>query len=165
MMSKRAAEKLWDTLRASLITSHESIVSIIEQRAWEPLGYDTFFAAWSDKMSDVDLFTVTITHVVYQMVSEEIADVEISSVVKGVGPEAASALRRQRENGVPPDKASLRPQVGPRKSLGSRGTLFLHVGPERLKEWTETAEAMGTTVTDFALEELSAAFDRALNAV
>lgn len=160
-ITKARAEKLWDLLHSSILTTHNAILEIIEAGAWEPLGYPTLRAAWADRMADLDLAVTPMIHVVYQMLAEDALDQEVADVVKGVQVGTVSTLRRQRDNGVPPEAASLyvRPAAGEQRSA-SRGTLFLHIGPDRLREWNQLAKGQEKSAADLAIEILTREFSR-----
>lgn len=161
-ITKARAEKLWDLLHDSLLTTQNTILEIIGSRAWEALGYPTLRAAWAVRMTDLDLATTPMIHVVYQMLAEDALDQEVADVVKGVQVGTVSTLRRQRDNGVPPEAASLyvRPRVSEQGRSASRGTLFLHVGPETLTLWNKLAREQGKSAGDLAIEILTREFSQ-----
>jgi hypothetical protein len=160
-ISKAKAERLWDRLRVSLLSTQDAIIQIIELKAWEPLGYDTFREAWVEKMSDLDLATSPMIRVVYQMLNEDATDAEVAEVVKGVQIGTVATLRRQWSNNVPPEAASLyvRPATTGARTA-SRGTLFLHVGAEKLARWDKLAKGQGKSAADLAIEILNSEFEK-----
>lgn len=105
-ISKETSTALWDELRDGFINVENTIIRIIETKAWEPLGYSTFAEAWADRMSGVRLAGEVRAHVVYAMLSEG-NDVEAVSVNTGVGTGTVEDLKRQKSNGVPPEAATL----------------------------------------------------------
>ncbi|WP_156442347.1 hypothetical protein [Mycobacterium sp. IS-1556] len=98
------AERLWQALNPLPV-----IAEVIERRAWEPLGFETFTDAWrAQGLADVTLPVETRPYVVYQMLGERVPTDEIALLVKGVGPQTVESLKRQKSNGVPPSAASSR---------------------------------------------------------
>lgn len=60
------ASALWADLRGSFINAEKRIVEIIELKAWEPLGFESFAEAWASKMHGIRLATEEVrAHVVY----------------------------------------------------------------------------------------------------
>lgn len=154
------AEKLWARLESGLLDVQNTIIAIIDARAWEPLGYESFSKAWIDKiMPRVTISAELRPHVVYQMFEEGLTTDQVADAVKGVTPEAAKSLGRQRKNGVSADKATTIVRQHRRKKPGGWGFLHLKVDAETLKNWHQIAKANDTTAKDFALEVVTAAFD------
>ena len=151
------AEKLWDRLASSMLDAQNTIVAIIEAKAWEPLGYESFEKAWVDKMSGFTISVEVQPTVVYQLLSEGLSVDQVAAAVKGVGTEIAETLKRQRDNGVPAELASRRSKRNggtPRP----RTTIFVHVGEVKLAEYEALAEARGIKVEDVSRDAIAAAF-------
>lgn len=150
------AEKLWERLHTTLIDTQKTIIEIIQARAWEPLGYESFAKAWVDRMADVQIGIELQPHVVYELLNEQMPLDQIAEMLSGVGPETVNNLARERENGVPPEYAkgrSSRPR--PRSAPA---TLFLHLGKERYAQWADRAASIERSVEDIAVEVLDRHF-------
>lgn len=50
---KAQATRSWDDLRSAFTRLDEALQHIIDARAWEPLGYDSFAEAWASEMRGV----------------------------------------------------------------------------------------------------------------
>lgn len=155
MTNQTDAQHMWETLRSNLLDARKALTQIIETEAWKPLGYTTLREAWTDRMTDVELsVTGTVIELVYAMLAEDGTDMEIADAVKGVGPTIVATLRRQRDNGVPAELASLRPynRAHSGGSSDSGGTLFLHPGSDKLAAWQRAAATLDRKLADLAIE-------------
>lgn len=156
---EKQASLLWDKLHSYLVNSQKVIEEIIEKRAWEPLGYSTFFEAWNDRMGDITLATEIRPHVVYQMISEGASDEQVADAVKGISERLPASLRRQRSNGVPPsaaDMSTVRQHL--RKKPSRADTLHLKIGTTRLARYQVIADRHGKSVAEIALEAIESRF-------
>lgn len=108
MTTKKQADQLWSSLTSALTRAGEAIQKIVQNKAWEPLGYASFAEAWADRMSGVPLAAEMRAHVVYQMFSDGLDNDQVADAIgvgSGVGPASIANFRRERSNGVPPDLA------------------------------------------------------------
>jgi hypothetical protein len=156
------AEELWSAAHQCLLDLQGVIVTIIAERAWEPLGYTTFADAWKDRMADITMAPEIRPYVVYQMFKEDRSPDQVAEMVKGVSPAVAAILQRQQQMGVPPDKASTR-NAKP-ISESPYATLFIRLSRDTLTRWRVLAEQRGTTLEDFAFNATAAAFAEKLSA-
>lgn len=99
------ANALWDELRSLLVRLEDVVDRIIEERAWEPLGYRDFAEAWADRMQGTRLATARqAATVVYALLDAGQTRDEITETLgpgSGVGPAKVEVLARQHSNGVP----------------------------------------------------------------
>lgn len=150
---------LWKQLSQHFVNAAKVIEEIIENRAWEPLGYSTFAEAWHAQMGEVTLAVEVRPHVVYQMLTEGYDYDAIAESVKGVGRDRAESLDRQRRNGVPPCDASMSVV---RKHLRKRPStaeyVHINVGPIALRRYKQVAEKFDTTVEQIASEAIAQRF-------
>lgn len=154
------ADQLWKRLESNLLDAQSTIIAIIDARAWEPLGYESFSKAWIDRiMSTVTISAELRPHVVYQMFSEGLTSDQVADVVKGVTPETAARLKEQQEHGVPADQASTVVRRHRRKLPGEWGFLHLKVSTAELKDWHRIAKKHRRLAKDVAVEAVRAAFD------
>lgn len=154
------AEQLWARLESGLLDVQNTIIAIIDARAWEPLGYESFSKAWIDKiMPRVTISAELRPHVVYQMFEEGLTADQVADAVKGVTPEVAKSLGRQKKHGVPADKASTVVRQHRRKLPGKWSFLHLKVDNNVLVEWRRRAEKHGQSVNDIALNAVIDAFN------
>lgn len=157
-LNRREAEQLWGDLRSFLVNAASVIDRIIAEKAWKPLGYATFSAAWSEQMANLTLAKEIRPQVVYQMLSEGLTVDEISDLVKGVGPERAASLARQRSNGVPADHAVVHEHL--RRKPRTPDTIHVKVGSTMLIEYRRIAADSGTTVEGVAKAAIADAFSQ-----
>ncbi len=159
------AIRLWDQLQAGLFLVEDTIQEIILKKAWEPLGYESFFEAWDDKMSHIELAKQLNIRVAYQMLAEGVDVDRIALAVKGVGPETIKNIKRERENGVPAHAArgsSPRSKVIIDKPITVRehgrekaspdSFIRFEVGPTMRAQYERIASKLGRSVPDIAKE-------------
>ena len=149
-LTKAAAARMWDELRDGFTNVETQIVQIIEQRAWEPLGYASFAEAWAERLAGVRLATDECrAHVVYAMLADGLGDAEIVTGV-GIGDAAVANLRRQRALGVPARHARVRQHV---RSLPRAPFIVkVELDHETLAEYQAAASALGLLFADEAAE-------------
>lgn len=171
-LTETQAAKLWSELRAAFVRIDQLIPEIIETRAWEPLGFDSFTQAWAVKMEGITIASEMRPHVVYAMFDEGATLDAIQQAVKGIGPRQAEALKRQKDNGVPPEfattvirereplpagKTIVRQHT--RKQRSAASTLHIDVGPRRLKRYQKIAKELGKSVEEIALMAIQDRFN------
>lgn len=159
-LSQKQATLLWSKLRQHFINAATVIEEIIERRAWEPLGYESFTEAWHSQMEGVTLAVEVRPHVVYQMLTEGYDYDAIAAAVKGVGRDRVESLDRQRRNGVPARDASMHVvREHLRKQPSAAAYVHVPVGPIALRRYREIAEKHDTTVEQIAAEAIAARFE------
>lgn len=147
-ITARQAEALWSKLHEHFVNAQQAIKDIIANQAWLPLGYDTFAAAWADRMADVTLAAECRPHVVYQMLAEGLTPDEVSLNTKGVGPDTVAEIDRQRKNDVPAEHVVVRHR---RRNPTPPRYLSLELGVTRMREYRRVAAVHGQTVEEIAL--------------
>ena len=167
------AMRLWDQLRMGLFLVEDTIQKIIEQKAWEPLGYESFFEAWDDKMSDISLAKEIQIRAVYQMLAEGVDADRIAMSVKGIGPATLENIKRERQSGTPPELATGLPPRPPRSKASNKpvyvpphfrekpspdSVIKIDVGPTMFAEYARIAKRLGRSVPDIAKEAIEAKF-------
>lgn len=159
-LTRKQALALWGKLRQHFIDAAKVMEDIIEQRAWEPLGYGSFAEAYTAQMGDITLAVEVRPHVVYQMLTEGYDYDSIAEKVKGIGRDRAESLDRQRRNGVPAKDASM---TVVRRHLRKKptGPAWIHVdvGPIALKRYQKIAEKHNLTIEQVAAEAIAARFE------
>lgn len=164
-ISKEQALDLWKQLQTHFLNTQRVIEEIIENRAWEPLGYSTFAEAWTAQMVDVTLAVEIRPYVVYQLLAEGATDEQIAASVKGVGVTGAAGYRRQRDNDVPeslakrqkwynkePDATIVREHQ--RKKPAAPDTLHIPLGVRKLGQVKKAAEKLGVSPVEFAVQAI-----------
>ena len=146
-----AAEKRCTDGRAGYEEYQRAIKEGIANQDWKTLGYNTFLDYWTDRWGDIAPTPDILPHVVYEMLNEGNTNDAIADVVTGVGPEGVANLRRQKNSGVPAEKADAnrkpsRPKTGP-----DRGTVFVHAGPELGAHWDAIAAQRGVSTSDLVI--------------
>jgi len=154
------AEALWDSLRDAFANTEKVIVTIIETRAWEPLGFDTFAQAWMARMSGIRLATEMMrAHVAYALFASGLSDAEAQKAVGfSIGTEAIRRLREQSEMGVPPSLATTRVRSHERSKPSAPETLHVRLTPDELSMFRELAEVRGLDVQAEAAKAVRAHF-------
>lgn len=152
------AEDLWEKLHKTFLDMEQTLTTIIASKAWEPLGYSSFTTAWADKMSDITLASEIRPAVVYAMLEEGATVEEIADTVKGVGPEQAETLKRQKDNGLSAKDASILVREHGR-SRPQRHFVSIEVDGDTRQEWDRIAKAHDTTIEAIALPAVQAAFE------
>lgn len=159
-LTQHQAVALWQSLRSHFINAAKVIEEIIERRAWEPMGYESFTEAWTAQLGDVTLAVEVRPHIVYQMLTEGYDYDAVAAAVKGVGRDRAESLDRQRRNGVPAKDASMsvvREHL--RKQPSAAAYIHVPVGPIALRRYREIAEKREMTVEQIAAEAIAARFE------
>lgn len=160
LISVDRATGMWDELRVTFVRLDFVIQNIIEYRAWEPLGYESFTAAWRDRMSGIRLQAGVDSHVVYQMISDGLDDREISEAVGGVGsgitPDGAAGFRRQKESGVPAEYAV---RGYRRKPPSKPSILHLEFATTEFAMFEAKAVRVGLDMKKFAADAVRKAFE------
>lgn len=159
-IKQREAETLWAELRSALVNVEQAIIRIIETKAWEPLGYDTFAQAWNDRMKGVRVAALCTPHIVYRMFDEGATDEAVADMVPGVSPEASAYMRRQKGNGVPPAMASTRVRSHLRNAPRPPFVLSLELSNDEIGNYKALCDAKGLDVKAEALKAVRAHFAR-----
>jgi hypothetical protein len=159
-ISKKAAEELFASLHDQLVNVQQTIIRIIETRAWEKLGYESFADAWKSRLADIPLATQALkAHVVYTLLETE-TPAWIGENVRGVTPTAAREMKRQKNAGVPPELATHRVRQYERRNPSPPSTLHISVSTYEYQSWVATAERKGENLADYCAEVLRKHFSR-----
>lgn len=152
-------EQLWQDLRTGLLNIEQNIKTIIAEKAWEPLGYESFTEAWSARLADVTIAPELRAHVVFEMFREGSTPDEVAAAMKGVGRDSADAFKSQMENGVPAELATgrTRPNTEPLPFV----TVFVPVPRDKSLTWKRIAKRNKVTLAEVAL----AALEKAIKAM
>src|SRR5690606_27033644 len=115
------AELLWGQLAEGLESADQAVRLIVRNRAWEPLGYGSFTEAWNDRLKHITLATDALkAQVLYVLYDEGVSEDEAATLVKGVGPENAKAVKRQKISNVPVEQVRVREFVRSRPDYSER---------------------------------------------
>lgn len=156
------ASALWADLRGSFINAEKRIVEIIELKAWEPLGFESFTEAWASKMSGIRLASEELrAHVVYAMFADDLSDDEIIDQVgprSGVSDRQVKLLRRQHGDGVPATLARTRVRSHLRKRPSTARTIHVQFDSDEYLQFREIAVTANLTVEGIAAEAIRNAF-------
>lgn len=155
-LSSKQALKLWELLRQHFQNAQRVVEEIIELRAWEPLGYESFSEAWNAQMRDITLATEVRPHVAYQLFAEGLSVDEVARSIKGLGEVSAESLKRQRNNGVPADMALVREHL--RQSPRRHSVIHLDIGADMLERYQKIAARLDSTVNEIALQAVKERF-------
>ena len=165
------AEALWADLRSALVNFEKALAAVIEARAWEPLGYDTFAQAWADRMRGTRLGTAaSAATVVYALIDSGLSKDETLLTLgpsSGVGPERFDVLARQKESGVPPELATTHVRSGrsvvrehEREAPSEPHVVRIALTPDEYRHYKAIAERRGLDLASEARSALVAHFAR-----
>lgn len=168
MISQKQARQFWADLKNNLLAAEGAIKSIIRDRAWEPLGYGSFGAAWNAEMRDVTLASEIRPVVAFYMFQEGYGPEWVAVNIKGIGDKRSALWHDEWADGLPPEAAhrgNMKP--GPdetvvethlRKKPGRPGFVRFEVGATWFQEYKRIAKEMGTTVEEIARAATEEAF-------
>jgi hypothetical protein len=158
-LTKKQAQAMWDRVWQTLSDHEAAIREVIDKKAWLPLGFETFADAWFGlNHNDISLARELRPHVVVQLLSEGLTEDEVADAVKGIGPELAARINKERKAGVPADQMSL---VKQHSRLTRPHTLHIYVGAEQMEEFHRIVTSLGypsTHVLAVALEAVEKRF-------
>lgn len=170
-LTSRQAQKLWALLRQHFVNFERTLEEIIEKRAWEAMGYESFAEAWTAQMGDITLAAEFRPHVVYAYFDQGASIADVAAGVKGISTDRAAALKRQRDNGVPPDAASMstgrRPQSGEtvvgsyirKDSNAEASTVHVTLTSLKYKRYQKKAKQLGIALEDICREAIDEKFE------
>ena len=170
------ASTMWSSLRGHFVNAEKAIIEIIELKAWEPLGFDTFSEAWEVKMEGVQLTTELLrAHVVYAMFDDELTGEEINEIL-GLGSRISergiAELERQKKLGVPPNLARTRRRCGGagkaaadtvvrshvRKKPGRKRSIHLQFTTAEYNRFAQIAKRVGMDVSEISAQAVREKF-------
>lgn len=105
-MNTESAESLWSSLREAFTNLEDAIRAIIDNKAWQPLGYDTFAGAWSERMEGVALANSVKPYVIYAMLDEGLALEDVAGAT-GFGMDQVQRAAEDYHIGVPVEGATV----------------------------------------------------------
>lgn len=170
-LTEAEASALWTDLRSALVNFDQALTRIIETRAWEPLGYQTFAQAWADRMRGTRLGTASMAaHVVYALIESGMGREDALLVLgpaSGIGPTRFDVLARQYEAGVPADIATIAPPRGGsmvrqhyRDAPSEPSTVHVPLTPSEYAHFKALAEGRGLDLATEGAKALRAHFRR-----
>jgi hypothetical protein len=157
--TEKQARRLVELSKQHLGNFERCLAEIIETRAWEVLGYESFPEFYAGEYSEFTLFPEMRPHVVYAYFDSGASVEDVASSIRGVGPELAKGFKRQRDNGVPAEHAKpITVAQHGRERPGPRRFLTLEFSATELREFERLARSCGTTANDVATAAVTAAF-------
>lgn len=156
-MNKSQARRLFDKLRDSLLNAEATVIEIIREKAWEPLGYDTFEAAWNAELKGIRLATDALkAHVLWAMFDDGMSDEGIAEATGGaIRPSAAKSARTLHRQGVPAETVRYSQVTKPQHpQIHAQVAAYLHLrfNPAELVAMRNLVESDGeTTLEEFAV--------------
>lgn len=150
-ISKKRAEALWDDLRSALELSEEKIGEIVQTRAWEPLGYESFAECWADKLSGLKLYGEIRAVVVFQMFDEGASVSEVSDAVSGVGAAEGKRLKTAHSKKMSPKAVAAFSTVRehPRRKPSAPRFVRAELSPDELESVKSAAAFYDVPVDEF----------------
>lgn len=158
-VNQQQALKLWSELKQAFARIDLLVPQIIENRAWEPLGYDSFIEAWSAQLGDIDVSKAFLPAVVYAMYDTGATVDEVAYAVHGVGVRTAELIKRQKQNGVPASCATTTVREHQRKPPGARRHLQVDFGPATFQRLEAVAKRIGRPLSEIAREAILDRFE------
>lgn len=162
-IDKCTASQMWDRLKENLLGVQEALEDIIKNRAWEPLGYDSFADAWVDRLSDVKLSGVMQAAVVLAMFDQGETVEKVATTVSGVGPSRAKAYKQAHDAKLPPKLAErhvarMVPVKPYTRSMPKKRNRIMVEGftDEEIREWTQLAHDLAVDRNELLREALRA---------
>lgn len=155
-MTPEEARDLWQNLRDALSNTEKAIQRIIETKAWEPLGYDSFVQAWKAENNGSFLATELRAPVVLAMFEEGASDDEVRNSLgsgSGVSKGTVGEIRRQDENGVPAGEINVREHS--RRETPAYVNLSVSLPKETLRYYHDLARAQNKELTTITRELLA----------
>lgn len=159
-ISEAEARELWADLKNALASTEKAIQRIIETKAWEAMGYDSFAEAWAAEMHGSFLATELRAHVVYAMFAEGDTDEEVREALgpgSGVTIPLIRSIREQQIAGVPEGEVIVR-EHSRRIKVGENLTLHFE-DAEVLAAYHNRAAQHGTSLSNVALDLLAQWYD------
>lgn len=155
MISKVKAANLVKHAKTSLRYFYKAISEIIEQEAWRPLGYDNFTKLYEAEFSGMPLAEEMKAPIIYAMLNDHVTDYDINKAMPRVGPSKIASARRQKEAGIPADKAylsnvSAHSRKMPPKKFWARAELT----KKQHNELVAIGEAYGKNIGQMTLEAI-----------
>ncbi|MFI8660776.1 hypothetical protein ACIGKR_12360 [Rhodococcus qingshengii] len=161
-LNVKQAEKMWADLKGHFVNAEKTIIQIIQARAWEPLGYDSFVEAWQEKMAGVRLASTELrAHVVYAMFDEGLSEAGVNDVLgvgSGIGPSQVKVLKRQKLNGVPAAAATCRVPAYERRLPCVPRRIHVEFQEDEYADFFRIATALELNVHEVAASAVRAAF-------
>jgi hypothetical protein len=93
-------ERLRLNAQSNMLDFSKTLIEIIEQEAWTPT-YESFTEAYTDKLGNITFARELLPHIMYAMFNEGTSPEAVADAIKGVVPEAAERIKKQKDSGVP----------------------------------------------------------------
>jgi hypothetical protein len=158
-LSPRQAEALWSELRGVFVNAEKAILNIQENKAWEPLGFDTFAQAWDAKMRGVKLAVAAKNAVIYALIEDDLDNSQASQIT-GTPVPVVQRLREQKSNGIPSNLASTQVRSHFRAKPSAPVRLSVELPHDELANYKAMCEARGISMKDEALKAVRSHFRR-----
>jgi hypothetical protein len=155
-METNEAEALWASLRSALYNADNSIKHIIAEKAWRPLGYETFAQAWDERMAGIELANSIKPYVIYAMLDESLTLDDIAGMT-GWGMDQVSRAAEDYRYGVPVAGATVvRRHV--RQAPSGRTTMHIQFDPSEYEWLRDFAKRQGRDLAREARQAVIAHF-------
>jgi hypothetical protein len=131
----------------------ETIKEIIATEAWLALDPPraSFSEAWEAYLTNIPCPPEVKIVVIYQMAEDGLSSEQIADSVHGVREGTVDAVKRQKDNGVPADQASL--AGGHREGGGRRRShVYVDLGVQRYAQLADVAARYAVSVEDCVVE-------------
>ena len=154
-LTEAQAAQMWDDLRDAFSNLEEKLIAIIQAKAWEPLGYESFAEAWTDRMQGFRLATDHMkAQVVYALLEDGKEQEEVLDLLgTQVSTQAVSDLAAQRDIGVPAEFATVRRHF--RRLPGRPRFIRVELREDEFEDLRIVLSRKGQTVQQWATEILT----------
>jgi hypothetical protein len=150
-LTAKQARALTKQIHDGLVSAGVAMDKMIAGEGWLVMGFDNF-AQWYDaNFEGITLSSELRVTVISTMLDQGYTEEQIGDTVKGVSPSTAEKVARQKRNGVPKEKITLRNK---RKSRGPADSKVIQfkVSAETFAGYQEIAVFLNRTVDDIAAQ-------------
>lgn len=107
-ISVNDAQKLVNILRSHLTLAEDALQELIEEKAWEPLGYSSFRAMWQAELADVvELTSLTRAVILYELIDEANEELGHADRLLGVDKGFIDAVKDAHSRGLTSGQAAV----------------------------------------------------------
>lgn len=160
------AQRLVNTLRISLEMSEETLQRIVETKAWEALGYESFRAMWDSEIGgNIELTALTRAVIVYEMIDEASPEIEQADKLLDTSSNFIEAIKQAHKIGFTAPQAAIHGETIVRQhTRRPRGTAnSVSIGklePTELLRWKEFAKSRKVKTSEMFRDALRIGMDQ-----
>lgn len=100
-ISMNEAQRLLNTLRKHLTLAEDALQTLIEEKAWEPLGYATFREMWQEEIAEfVELNSLIRAVILFEMIDEANEELGHADQLLDTSPDFVQAVKDAHARGL-----------------------------------------------------------------